>query len=185
MCIRRQEGCYLSQAEPQSLKNSTRATQWSVPCPSLPPYNSSPPMLPPKGKQAMSHLPMRAGQIYLLPPSPSICSYWPHYITTPDNLKLHAPEQTKLFLPETPALLLTLPWLHHLQRQWDSGSNHLPFCQCGEKQHANWAYQSLEVRIRLQAKLEMLVIVYEQASDNCSAQLWEMREKVFSCRKMQ
>lgn len=65
------------------------------------------------------------------------------------------------FPPRDTSLATHAPWLHHLQRQWDSGSNHLPFCQRGEKQHANWAYQSLEVRIRLQAKLEMLVIVYE------------------------
>lgn len=53
------------------------------------------------------------------------------------------------------------PWPHHLQQQWGSGRNHLPFCQCGEKQHANWAHQGSEVCIRLQAGLEMLVIVYE------------------------
>lgn len=35
MCIRRQEGCYLPKAVPQSLKNSTCAMQWSVPCPPL------------------------------------------------------------------------------------------------------------------------------------------------------
>lgn len=52
-------------------------------------------------------------------------------------------------------------WPHHLQQHWGSGRNHLPFCQCGEKQHANWAHQRLKVCIKLQAELEMLVIVYE------------------------
>lgn len=51
---------------------------------------------------------MRAGHlctfsfIYFLLPHP-LASTRPYYITIPDNLIPHAPEQMKLFLPETPA----------------------------------------------------------------------------------
>lgn len=44
---------------------------------------------------------------------------WPIYITTPGNLIPHAPEQMKLFLPETPAWLLTL---HSFTTSSDSGA---------------------------------------------------------------
>lgn len=107
MCIRRQEGCYLSKAEPQSLKNSVRTTQWSVPCP--PPHHTAPhqPYQMRENRSCPICQCMLDRFIYFLFPHPS-AGTWPHYITIPDNIIPHAPEQMKLFLPETPALLLTL-----------------------------------------------------------------------------
>lgn len=162
MCIRRQEGCYLSKW-PQSLKNSTCATQWSVPCPPLHHTKALHPPCQPRENRSCHICQWVLGIFVLLD---LFTSFFPIHLPVNDHVTFYSRQ------PHTPCTRAdeafssrdTSPasyalWLHHLQ-EWGSGRNHLPFCQCGEKQHANWAQQRLEICIRLQAELQMLIIGY-------------------------
>lgn len=107
MCIRRQEGCYLPKAVPQSLKDSTCATQWSVPCPPLhhtkalhPPYQLRENRLCPICQSVLG--------IYVL--LDFLTSFFPIHLLVHDHITSllqtlipHAPELMKLFIPDTPA----------------------------------------------------------------------------------
>lgn len=67
----------------QSLKNSTCATQWSVPCPSL--HQSKAPIHLTKGRQVMPHLPMCAGHLCTLD---LFTSSFPMHLPVHDHITL-------------------------------------------------------------------------------------------------
>lgn len=116
MCIRRQEGCYLSKW-PQSLKNSTCATQWSVPCPPL--HHTKAPHPPCQPRENRScHICQWALGIFVL--LDLFTSFFPIHLPVNDHVTFYSRQPhtsctraDEAFPSRDTSPASYAPWLHH------------------------------------------------------------------------